>query len=626
MFPYLCAMKLLRLILVLLPTLLAAQSDSMRLLPNIEITSQRINRFTVGQMRMEFDSATLSIYKNSNLSDFLQNNTPLSIKAYGTGLATVSSRGTGSSHTAVIWNGFNIQNSLNGLVDLPLNEAGAFEHVGVKFGGGSALYGSSAIGGAIYLDNDIRQKRGFHGELGFLSGSFGLFGENLSISTGNDKVVAAFRLSHQVSDNEFLYKNTAEIGQPLKRAQNAAFEKLNLTGNFFFNIHKNHFFKINVWESRNDRQISPTMTAQNDKARLQDANSRIAAEWSYFKGKSVTKARLAYFDEDNLYTSATIDSSRNRAKTTISEVEHNIDFSEKNHLRVGLNVTHNQALTKNFDSHENRSRFALFGAYNFTVLKTDLSLAVRQEWVDNGLVPFTCSLGFNKALTPFSPKKLIIRGSFSKNYNLPALNDLYWARLGNPNLKAENGLSSEVGVDALIKHGILHSKIGLTGFVMQTKNWIQWAPKSDGLWHPSNLNEVFSRGFEALYQLNYAQKEVKSHLNIHYQYARATDLKGKQLLYTPTHSGNIALFLNYKKHYFQYNQTASSRRFSTVENNLWTKGFTVGNATIGTVFKIKKIDIDVSLKALNLYNADYQIIAYYANPRRQFVTHLRLKF
>ncbi len=619
-------MKLLRFILLLSPTLLAAQSDSMRLLPNIEITSQRINRFTVGQMRMDFDSATLSIYKNCNLSDFLQNNTPLSIKAYGTGLATVSARGTGSSHTAVIWNGFNIQNSLNGLVDLPLNEAGAFEHVGVKFGGGSALYGSSAIGGAIYLDNDIRQKRGFHGELGFLSGSFGLFGENMSISTGNEKVVAAFRLSHQVSDNEFLYKNTAEIGQPLQRAQNAAFEKLNLTGNFFFNITQHHFLKINVWESRNDRQISPTMTTQNDKARLQDANSRIAAEWSYFKGKSVTKARLAYFDEDNLYTSATIDSSRNRAKTIIGEIEHNIDFSDKNHLRMGFNATHNEALTKNFDSNENRRRLAIFAAYNFTILKTDFSLAVRQEWVDNRLMPFTCSLGFNKVLTPPTPQQLILRGAFSKNYNLPALNDLYWARLGNPNLKAEDGISSELGVDALIKHGILHSKIGLTGFIMQTKNWIQWAPEADGLWHPSNLNEVFSRGFEALYRLDYAQNGLKSYLNINYQYTKSTDLKGKQLLYTPIHSGNVALLLSYKKLYFQYNQTASSRRFSTGENNSWTKGFTVGNATIGTVFKIKKMVVDVNVKSLNLYDADYQVIAFYANPRRQWIGNVSLKF
>ena len=246
-------MKMLRLLLFLCPTLLVAQSDSVKTLPNFEVTSQQINHFSLGQMHMEFDSNTLHIFKNNNLADFLQANTPLSIKAYGTGLATVSTRGTGSSHTAIVWNGFNIQNALNGLVDLPLNEAGAFEHIGVQFGGSSALYGSGAIGGAIYLDNDIREKRGFHGELGFLSGSYGLLGENMAISTGNSKVAGAFRLSHQASLNKFIFKNTAEIRQPLQYAQNAAFEKFNLSGSFFFNLkspkttaERSHYLKINI--------------------------------------------------------------------------------------------------------------------------------------------------------------------------------------------------------------------------------------------------------------------------------------------------------------------------------------------------------------------------------------------
>ena len=113
--------------LFLYSTLVAAQSDSIKTLPQYEVTSQRINDFAIGERRLDFDSLPLQLSKNQNLADFLQNNTPLSIKAYGTGLATVSSRGTGSSHTALIWNGFTIQNPLNGLTDLPLLETGAFE-------------------------------------------------------------------------------------------------------------------------------------------------------------------------------------------------------------------------------------------------------------------------------------------------------------------------------------------------------------------------------------------------------------------------------------------------------------------------------------------------------------------
>lgn len=630
-------MKLLRWLFLVCPTLLIAQTDSVKLLPKYEITSQRINRFAPGQMRIEMDSNTLRIFKNNNLADFLQTNTPLSIKAYGTGLSTVSTRGTGSNHTAVVWNGFNIQNPMNGLVDLPLNEAGAFEHIGVQFGGSSALYGSGAIGGTIYLDNDIREKRGFHGELGFLSGSYGLFGENMAISTGNSKVAGAFRLSHQASKNEFLYRNIADIGQPLLYIRNAAFEKFNLSGNFFFDLgntknatQRSHFLKIYLWESRNNRQIAPTMTAENDKAQLEDANSRVGAEWSSFKGKTVTKARFAYFDEDNVYNSLTIINSRNRGKTIITEVEHNIEKG-KSRGRFGLNFTNNQALTQNFTDRQTRNRLAVFAAYNFNFYKTDFNASIRQELVDKKRIPVTFSLGFLKTLihsltSNISQNQWILRGSFSKNYNLPALNDLYWAQLGNPDLKAENSLNSELGVDFKVKQGNFASKLSLTGFTILTKDRIQWSPKNDGLWRPTNISTVYSRGVEALYTLDFKRNAFSGRFIASYQLARATDTNGKQLLYIPVHTGNATFYTDYKKMYFQYNQTTSSRRYGASDNSQWTHPFTIGNATIGRYFPIKKARIDVNFKILNVFDTDYQVIAFYANPKRQYVLTGSLKF
>ena len=513
-------MKFIYFLCYLFPTLLLAQSDSIKTLPRFEVTSQRLNRFAIGQNRIDFDSFTLKTVQNQNLADFLQNNTPLSIKAYGTGLATVSTRGTGSSHTAIVWNGFNLQNPLNGLTDLPLFEAGAFEKMGVKFGGSSALYGSGAIGGAIYLDNIQEEKQGFHAHLGFKTGSFGLFGENLKISTSSEKVSANFRLSHQSATNDFIFKNTAEIGQPLQRLQNAAYEKLNFTANLFFNLNKNNTLKIHGWDSRNDRQLAPTMTANNDKALLKDATSRLAVEYGHFKNHPIgtltekhTKLRVAYFDEDNFYKSTVIDSSRNRAKTIIAEIEHNIDYNNKNALRFGANFTQNTALTNNFNETKTRNRLATFAAYQFQILKTKFGITARQELVDKKLIPFTFSLGFEKQIlftkNPHTPTAnyplsifhfpLILRGSLSRNHNLPALNDLYWTQLGNPNLKAENGFSGELGVDFKLKQ----SKLSLTAFGMKTKDQIQWSPQADGLWHPTNINTVFSRGLETLFSTNF---------------------------------------------------------------------------------------------------------------------------
>ena len=511
---------------------------------------------------------------------------------------------------------------------MPLFETGAFDKIGVKFGGSSALYGSGAIGGAIYLDNTQGEKQGFQANIGLKTGSFGLLGENLKISTSSEKLSASFRLAHQSSKNDFLFKNTAEIGQPLQRQQNAAFDKLNLTASLFFNLNKNNTLKIHAWDSRNDRQLAPTMTANNDKASLKDATSRLAIEYGHFKNQKHTKLRVAFFDEDNFYRSIVIDSSRNRAKTTIGEIEHNIDFNNKNALRFGVNFTKNTALSNNFSKTQSRNRLATFAAYQFEIVKTKFGITARQELIDTKLIPFTFSIGFEKPVFNQSPitqslnHPFILRGSLSRNHNLPALNDLYWAQLVNPNLKAENGFSGELGMDFKTKQ----SKLSLTAFGMKTKDQIQWLPQPDGLWHPTNLNTVFSRGLEAFFSTSIEKGSVKYLLNTQYQLARSTDLNKKQLLYTPIHAGGATLKMLYKNVFFQYNQTASSRRYATTDNTLWTKPFTLGTITTGSDLKIGKVKTTLQVRILNIFNADYQVIPFYANARRQFLVEIKGRF
>ncbi len=237
-------------ILWLLPNAVLAQNrDTAKPLPIVEITSNRLARFAIGQQQMRMDSADLKTFGQQNLADLIQNLTPLSIRAYGVVLANVAIRGLASRHTALIWNGLNIQNSLTGAADLSIVEVGTSEVINVKFGGSSALFGGGAMGGAIFLDNALENIQGVHGKVGINSGSFGLFGQNVALKMGNEKVAGQVRLSHQKAVNDFESRNVAELGKPLKRAQNAAFEQSNLTNSLFFNLGKNRFLKINNWLS-----------------------------------------------------------------------------------------------------------------------------------------------------------------------------------------------------------------------------------------------------------------------------------------------------------------------------------------------------------------------------------------
>ena len=240
-----------------------AQTDTTQQLPAAEVTSQRLNAFSIGQTRLQSDSLSLSFYKNRHLSDYLQAETPLSIRTYGTGLASVAVRGMAANHTAVLWNGINLQNPLNGLNDMALLDVGSTQKVDVKLGGNSALFGSGAIGGVVYLDNEKPKTDGFQAQLGYGLGSYGFRNEQAEVSYNTKKIGGSVRIAHQAATNDFLFRNMAEIGRPLQNATHADYDLLNITANVFATITPKDFLKVNYWQSSNDRNITPTMTAHS---------------------------------------------------------------------------------------------------------------------------------------------------------------------------------------------------------------------------------------------------------------------------------------------------------------------------------------------------------------------------
>ena len=96
-------------------------SDSVLQLKQIQITSIRIHNFSNGAKIEKVDSNIIAQYSAKNLADLLENESPLFIKSYGLGsLATSSFRGGSAYQTAVLWNGFNINNPMYGQTDFAL--------------------------------------------------------------------------------------------------------------------------------------------------------------------------------------------------------------------------------------------------------------------------------------------------------------------------------------------------------------------------------------------------------------------------------------------------------------------------------------------------------------------------
>ena len=128
-----------------------AQNDSIRLEP-VMIRGFAPERFMSGLKVQKMDSSALNDFRFQNISDLLSLYTPLAFKNYGHGqLNTVSFRGTSANHTAVLWNGLNINSPILGQTDFSTVPIAGFDELSVQYGAAASNVGSDAVGGSILL-------------------------------------------------------------------------------------------------------------------------------------------------------------------------------------------------------------------------------------------------------------------------------------------------------------------------------------------------------------------------------------------------------------------------------------------------------------------------------------------
>jgi vitamin B12 transporter len=150
---------------------LLAQKDSVQLDPVI-VKGFVPEKFMSGLKMQEIDSAALSQFRFGNISDLLSLYTPIAFKNYGPGqLNTASFRGTSANHTAVLWNGLNINSPTLGQSDFSTIPVAGFDQLSVQYGSAASVVGSDAVGGSILLNSNATNE-GIHHSFGRQQESF----------------------------------------------------------------------------------------------------------------------------------------------------------------------------------------------------------------------------------------------------------------------------------------------------------------------------------------------------------------------------------------------------------------------------------------------------------------------
>ena len=166
-------MRILVLFLFWYSTSTWAQQDSSVWLRAVDIQSSRFDFSDVSMSMQILDTSTLSKLNATTLADRLSRESALFVKSYGSGsLSTISIRGTGAAHSAVLWNGISLNSPMLGLYDFSLLPMFLLDDVKVQAGGNGPLVGSGGVGGAIFMDANLDFRKRMQVKLFSTFGSF----------------------------------------------------------------------------------------------------------------------------------------------------------------------------------------------------------------------------------------------------------------------------------------------------------------------------------------------------------------------------------------------------------------------------------------------------------------------
>lgn len=612
-----------------------AQKDSLKQLNTVEVVSVRHTHFSSASKIQLIDSAKLDQYSNSNLADLLANESMVFIKSYGLGsLASSSFRGAGAAHTAVLWNGFNLQSQMHGMIDLSLIPANFLNTVQLQFGSSGALWGSGAVGGAIHLNNTNSFNKGLSLYTNTSFGSFSDKQQQFSIEFSKKRFSSNLKVFHHEAKNDFDFINRAQYGKPTQKQTNADLKQYGLLQENYIRINEFQLLNTRFWYQFNDRGMPPSMTQNRNVARQKDESYRFTTEWSLRKRSFSVNARAAYFDEYLEYNDSMIDEfSKSKAKTLIAEAETKFSITKYDEVNIGLNNTLNTANTESYESEHQQNRTSIFASYRLHTqdLLWNLIINARQEFLNNSAQPFTMSADIDGKILKVFNLKLNV----AQHYRLPTFNDRFWVPGGNIDLKPESGWSEDVTL--AYKQGVkkLNWELEAAVFNREIKNWVIWQPGVSGIWSPQNVQEVWSRGVEYKLNLNYQRSKWKTELSGLYNYVLSTNKRSnvqndatlnKQLIYTPIQNAQGSLLLQYEGTSISFNQIYVGYRYTSSDNKNYLKPYTVSNIRVAQTFLLTGASIKIYAQINNVFSEQYEVIEYRPMPLMNYQFGLALYF
>nr|WP_289875780.1 TonB-dependent receptor [Duncaniella muris] len=613
----------------------------------------------IGVTKTTFDSAMLKENIALSMADILAFNSSIFVKSYGRAtLSTVAFRGTSPSHTQVTWNGMRISNPMLGMTDFSTIPSYFIDQASLLHGTSSVNETGGGLGGLVKLATEPDTPEGFNVQYVQGIGSFSTFDEFARLTYGSDKWHVSTRAVHSSSPNNYKYINHDKkvniydddhniIGQyhPKERNRSGAFRDTHILQEVYYNTLKGDRLGLNAWYIHSNRELPMLTTDYGNEAdfenRQREQTFRSVLSWDHTRSKWKAGLKGGYIHTWMAYDYrrevsegnwASMTRSRSKVNTIYGQAEGEYTPSRKWFFTANLSAHQHfvRSQDKNIILQDgdkaivgyDKGRIELSGSASAKWQPIDrlgMSVVVREEMFGSDWSPLIPAFFIDGVVLPEG--NVTLKGSISRNYRVPTLNDLYFLPGGNPDLRNEHGFTYDLGASFEIGKKEVYSLSGsVTWFDSRIDDWIIWLPTTKGFFSPRNVKEVHAYGVEVtgnlgvqpfkgwFLDLNGSYSWTPS-INEGEKMSPADQSVGKQLPYVPKHSASLTGRLSWRSWGFLYKWCWYSERFTMSSNDYTLTGhlpeYFMSNISLEKGLSFKPIDLSLKLAVNNLFNEDY---------------------
>ncbi|MDR0766476.1 MAG: TonB-dependent receptor [Odoribacteraceae bacterium] len=583
------------------------------------------------------------------------------VKDYGGigGLKTVNIRGMGSHHVGVFYDGIELGNAQNGVIDLGRFSLDNMEAITVYNGQKSAILQTAkdhASASAIYMTSrrpllDDGNGKRHRLNLALKGGSF---------ATINPSVLWEFRVNTRLAlsaSAEYLYTSgrykfsyTRKNGyDTTETRRNGDLRAARLEAAIHGKNNRGDDWNAKLYHYRSERGYpGASVREEPGKFKHQDrqwdnnlflqvtACLHPAARYSLAANAKYARDYLRYLSDPRLDVTTMHVDNRYLQQEIYASLAHLITIAPRIDASLANDIQYN-TLDADLVDFARPTRYTFLTALSLSLdlpsldlqaslLHTLASDKTRAPGARAGTVnTLSPSIVASAEITP----GITARAFYKKSSRLPTFNDLYYTFIGNKELQPEHVEQLNAGIT--ITRPVPRLEIQVDAYLNRVKNKIIAMPTSNQFrWTMINLGRVHAGGIDASARLVARAGNVEITPRLSYSYQRARDLSepgdrwhGGQIPYIPRHAASLVAGVAYRAWTINYSFIYTGERYDSVANipaNHLQPWYT-HDAAVSATFRAGSAVARVTAEINNILDQQYEVVRCYPMPG----TNVKLK-